>query len=147
MTDKKHLNKQMVQGFQVLRNVYILNVTCHHMPKYFQVSDENHPNKHILVLRHAKHHTLAFSHDEGYLGPSIFEEWKKNILSFAEYIFFAPDEGFFCWIAGGGAQNVWTNILIFKFIVLRLVIYSVSGTTVIWVFFIDLGCIQFGRPN
>ena len=45
-----------------------------------------------------------------------------------ENIFFAPDQGFYCWIAGGGAQNVWTNILIFQFIVLRLVLYSVSGT-------------------
>ena len=29
--DRKHLNKQMVQSLQVLRNVYILNITCHHM--------------------------------------------------------------------------------------------------------------------
>ena len=62
------------------------------------------------------------------MGRSIFEEWKKNIFSFAEYILFAPDEGFYCWIAGGGAQNVRANILIFKLIVLRLVIYSVWGT-------------------
>ena len=42
-------------------------------------------------------------------------------------MFFAPDEGnFYCWIAGGGVQDVWTNILIFKFTVLRL--YSVSDT-------------------
>ena len=61
------------------------------------------------------------SYDKGcYLGPSIFEEWNKNIFSFVEYNFFAPDEGFCCWIAGGGAQNVWTNILIFEFIVFRL---------------------------
>ena len=45
--DKKHQIKQMVQSFQVLRNVYILNITCHHMPKYFQVSVEKHPNKHF----------------------------------------------------------------------------------------------------
>ena len=31
---------------------------------------------------------------------------------------FAPVEGFYCWIVGGGVQNVWTNILIFKFIFL-----------------------------
>ena len=49
--DKKHLSKQMVQSLQVLRNEYMLNIRCHHMPKYFQVSDKNHPNKHILVLR------------------------------------------------------------------------------------------------
>ena len=96
------------------------------MPKYFQVSDEKHPNNHILVLKRAKYHTSVFSYDKGcYLSPSIFEEWKKNISSFVEYIFFAPDEGS---IADGGAQNVWTNILIFKFVVHRLVIYSVLGT-------------------
>ena len=50
----------MAQSLQVLRNVYILNTTCHHKPKYFQVKDEKHPNKHILVLRRAKHHTLVF---------------------------------------------------------------------------------------
>ena len=55
----------MVESLQVLRNVYILNVTCHHMPKYFRVSDEKHPNKHILVLRRAKHHSSIFSNDKG----------------------------------------------------------------------------------
>ena len=114
---------------QVVTNVYILNITCHHTPKYVQVSDKKHPNKHILVPRRAKHHTLTFSCDKDCEhGPSIFEEWKKNIFSFVEYIFFAPAEGFCCSIADGGAQYVWTNILIFKFIVLRLVIYSMSGT-------------------
>ena len=49
--DKKHLNKQMIQSLQVLKSEYILNIICHHMPKYFQVSDKKHPNKHILVLR------------------------------------------------------------------------------------------------
>ena len=66
MTDKKHLNKQMVQSLQVLRNAYILNITCHHMPKYFQVSDEKHLNKHILVLRRVKHHTSVFSYDKSF---------------------------------------------------------------------------------
>ena len=51
---KKHLDKQMVQSLQVLRNVYILNMTCHHIP-----------NKHILVLSCAKHHTSVFSYDNG----------------------------------------------------------------------------------
>ena len=55
----------MVQSLQVLRKVYIFNITCHHMPKYFQVSDEKHPNKHILVLRHAKHDTSSFAYDKG----------------------------------------------------------------------------------
>ena len=45
--DKKHLNKQMVQSWQVLRNVYILDITCHHISIYFQVSAEKHPNKHF----------------------------------------------------------------------------------------------------
>ena len=40
-------------------------------------------------------------------------------------MFFATDEGIYCWIAGGGVQKGWTNISIFKFIVLILVIYSV----------------------
>ena len=65
--DKKHLNKQMVQSLQVLKNVciYILNITCYHMPKYFQISEEKNPNKNILVLRGAKHHTSVFSYDKG----------------------------------------------------------------------------------
>ena len=63
--DKKHLSKQMVQILQVLRNVYILNITCHHMPKSFQVNVEKHPNKHNVVLRHAKYHTSVYSYDKG----------------------------------------------------------------------------------
>ena len=43
----------------------MLNITCHHMPKYFHVSDEKHPNKHILVLRHEKNSTSVFSCDKG----------------------------------------------------------------------------------
>ena len=39
-------------------------MTCHHMPKYCQVSDEKHPNKHMLVLRREKHPTLVFSYDK-----------------------------------------------------------------------------------
>ena len=35
------------------------------MPKYFQVSDEKHSDKYVLVLRCAKHHTLVFSYDKG----------------------------------------------------------------------------------
>ena len=49
--DKKHLNKQMVQSLQVLR--------------IFQVRDGKHSNKHMLVLRRAKHQTSFFSHDKG----------------------------------------------------------------------------------
>ena len=60
MTDKTHLNKQMVKRLQVLRNVYILNITCHHMPKYFQVSDEKYPNKHIIVLKGVQNTTHNF---------------------------------------------------------------------------------------
>ena len=48
----------MVQSFQVLRNVYILNITSHHMSSH---AIENHPkSKHILVLRRAKDNTSAF---------------------------------------------------------------------------------------
>ena len=32
------------------------------MPKYFQSSDEKHPKKHILVLRHAKQDKPVFSY-------------------------------------------------------------------------------------
>ena len=35
------------------------------MPKYFQVSDEKHPSKHMLVFRYAEHHPSAFSYDKG----------------------------------------------------------------------------------
>ena len=128
---------------QVCRNVYISNITCHHLPKYFQVIEEKHLTK-VLVLRREKHHKSVFSFDKGCkLGPSIFEEWKKNIFSFVEYIFFAPDEGVYGGIADEGAQNVLTNIMIFKFTVLRLVIYSVSDTILeqFGHFFINLGCI------
>ena len=43
-------------------------------------------------------------------------------------MFFAPDEILYCLVVGGGAQHKLTNILIFKFIVLRLVIDSVFAT-------------------
>ena len=46
-------------------------------------------------------------------------ESSNNIFSFVEYISSALDEGFYCWVAGGGVQNVWTNISMF--IVLSLV--------------------------
>ena len=35
------------------------------------------------------------------LGPSIFEELNKNILRFAEYILFTPDEGFYMLLKSG----------------------------------------------
>ena len=50
------------------------------------------------------------------------------MFSFAEYIFFGPDECFYCWVADGGVQNQGINFLIFMFIVLRLVKYLVSST-------------------
>ena len=50
------------------------------------------------------------------LGPSIFEEWNKNIFSFVGHILFTLDGGFYCWIVNGGVQNIW-NILVFKFII------------------------------
>ena len=50
---KEHLNKEMVQSLQVPRNEY-------YMPKYFQINDEKHPNKHILVFKRSKHHTSFF---------------------------------------------------------------------------------------
>ena len=80
--DKKHRNKQMVQSFQVLINVHMLNITCHHMPKYFQVSEENHPKKHILVLIQAKH-TSVFS-EKNQTGGSMtyFFETLWNFLLF-----------------------------------------------------------------
>ena len=65
--------------------------------------------KHILVDRHAKHHRPVSWNDKGCkLSSSIFEEWKKekNIFSFVEYISFAPDVVFYCWIAGGWVQKV-----------------------------------------
>ena len=39
------------------------------------------------------------------MGHSFFEEWKEKLFTFVEYIFFAPDEGSYCWIAIGGVQN------------------------------------------
>ena len=82
--------------------------------------------KTILVLRHGKHRTPVFFiwqrlSSSKSLSPSIV----KYKIYFVKYIFFAPDEGFYYWVAGGWIQKVWTNILIFKFIVVRLVIYSV----------------------
>ena len=50
----------------------------------------------------------------------FLENETKTFLVFIDSIFFAPDEGF-CWIACGRVQNLWTNILMFKFIVLSLV--------------------------
>ena len=72
----------MVQSFQVLINVYMLNITCHHMPKYFQVSEENHPKKHILVLIQAKH-TSVFSEKKQTGGSmTYFLETLWNFLLF-----------------------------------------------------------------
>ena len=51
------------------------------------------------------------------MGPSIFEEWNKNIVSFVDYILFTLDEGFYCWIADGGVKNgeliFWFSSLLF----------------------------------
>ena len=33
------------------------------MPKYFQVNDRKHSNKHVLALRRAQHQRSVFSHD------------------------------------------------------------------------------------
>ena len=60
--NKYHLNKEMAQSFQVLRN--ISHAITYHTRKYFHVTDEKHPNKHILVLRHAKHQASFFSYDK-----------------------------------------------------------------------------------
>ena len=57
----------MVQSLQVPRNVYVLNITCYHMPKYFQVSEEKNPNKHILVLRWCKTPHIGFFPGESLL--------------------------------------------------------------------------------
>ena len=80
------------------------------------------------------------------MGPPIIEEWNKNIFSFVEFISFAPDEGFYCWLAGRGVKNVSTNILILKFVVLRLVIYSVPGTILEWCEhnFVEFRCVNLG---
>ena len=40
----------MWQSLYVLINAYILNITCHHMPKYFQVSVGKYPNKQLQWL-------------------------------------------------------------------------------------------------
>ena len=48
----------MAQSLQVLRN--ISHAITYHMRKYFHVTDEKHPNKHILVFRHAKHQASLF---------------------------------------------------------------------------------------
>ena len=41
-------------------------------------------------------------------------------FSFAENILFTLDEGLHCWIVAGGVKNLWTNILILKFIILQI---------------------------
>ena len=53
------------------------------------------------------------------LGPSIFEELNKNILRFAEYILFTPDEGFYMLLKSGwrGTKCVNYFSLIFKFVI------------------------------
>ena len=43
------------------------------------------------------------------LGPSIFEELNKNILSFAEYILFTPDEGFYMLLKSGWRNTKCVN--------------------------------------
>ena len=121
----------MVESLQVLRNICILYITCHYMPKYFQVNDRKHSNKHVLALRRAKYQTSVFSHDMAANWVLRFLKNKRKTFSVLQNIFFfAPDEGLYCRMAGGGAENMWTNILIFKFLVLGLVIYSVSSTII-----------------
>ena len=61
--NKYHLNKEMAQSLQVLRN--ISHAITYKMRKYVHVTDEKHPNKHILELRHAKRQALFFSYDKG----------------------------------------------------------------------------------
>ena len=53
------------------------------------------------------------------LGPSVLKQktWNKNIFSFAEWILFTLDEGYYCWIMDERVQNLWTKILIFKFVI------------------------------
>ena len=48
------------------------------------------------------------------MDPSIFEEWNQNIFGFAEDILFTLHMKV---STEGGVQYVWTNILIFKFII------------------------------
>ena len=91
---------------------------------------EKHAKKRILVVSHVKHQTpVFFFHITKAVNWVLqFLKLYKNNFSFEEYIFFASDEVFYCWVAGEWVQNMGTNILIFKFIVLRLATYSVSGT-------------------
>ena len=39
--------------------------------------------------------------DTSTLGPAVFEEWNINIFSFAEYILFNLDKGFYKWMNNG----------------------------------------------
>ena len=55
---------------------------------------------------------------------SIFEEWNKNVFSFAEYILLTLNEG----LEDGGVQNVSTIFLIFRLIIPRIS-YPVLITT------------------
>ena len=55
---EKHLNKQTVQSLQGLRK---LHQTLHGIEKVLKSTQQ----KHILVLRDAKHQTLASSYDKG----------------------------------------------------------------------------------
>ena len=50
----------MLQSLQVLKNVYIKYQMSSHA-QIISSEGEKHPNKHILVLRHVKHHTPVFS--------------------------------------------------------------------------------------
>ena len=45
---------------------------------------------------------------------------KQKKFSFAEYILFTLDEGFYSWIVDGGVKKWWTNILILKFMILQI---------------------------
>ena len=38
-------------------------------------------------------------------------------ITYDTYFIHSTYEGFYCWIMKGGEQNVWANILIFKFII------------------------------
>ena len=117
----------MVQSLQVRRNIYI--------------SAQAWKTPQIVFL---------FIWQSMLIGPFDFWRTKKNAFSVLQNIFsLLQMKVSTAEQQVEGVQNVWINLLIFKFIVLRLVIYSVSVTILepFVNFLIDLGYIQFGHPN
>ena len=83
--DKKPLNKQMVQSLQILRKVYILNITSYHMPI---LSVTKAPQQtHLSTLMCKKTHISFFIWQGLLIGSFDFWRMKEKNFQFCKIYF------------------------------------------------------------